>query len=382
MSPRPTRLLLDHELRIYLQGAARGLRCCLRNVEVRASEEEKIRQLVLHWLLTRHAIARSNIRVEEPVRFTNRTRGRADIVICDAEEKPLVVVECKRPGSTGYAAETQAIRYARKLGPPHIWVTDGTQHRMLARTQDGSWRETPRLPFLRELRISQVPSAPSARYSLAKARMYLRQFRNGRRVKDGDLVRFATSAHRLILGDTISPPPYSWRGLHVLEDRGVSWLSIKTPGGSWESFYRILLVATEGRVETAGIGLNILDTGGLLLCVAVLTPRPAHHPLQLDVSKYCRVNENGSFDIYHDGRFGGRSKPKELVLESLRESGRGDLLKRDPTAGMDRTGIHLGRLPAPQQVTPRNTREFVANLLYYGMIRHTIRRALPYSFAD
>src|SRR5204863_7201561 len=131
-----------------------------------------------------------------------------------------------------------------------------------------------------------------------EARNYLRQFDNGRRVANSDLVRFAISVYRLIFGNTMPRLPYSWRGLHILEDRGVFWLSIKTPGGSWESFYRIFLVATEGRVETAAIGLNLSDTGGPLLCVAVLTPRPAHHPLQLDVSKYCTANEDGSFDIY------------------------------------------------------------------------------------
>jgi hypothetical protein len=193
---------------------------------------------------------------------------------------------------------------------------------------------------------------------------------------NSDLVRFATSVYRLIFGETISRLPYSWRGLHILEDRGVSRLSIKTPGGTWESFYRILLVATEGRVETAALGLNFWDTDSLRLCVAVLTPPPAHHALQLDVSKYCIANEDGSFDVYHDGRLGGRSKPKELVLESLRESGRADLLTSGAT---ERTEIHLGRLPAPQRISTRNTRVLVANLLYYGMIRHTLRRADPYS---
>ena len=351
-------------------------------MEVRASEEEKIRQLVLHWLLTKQAIDRSQIRLEELVRFTNRTRGRADIVICDAKNKPCIVVECKRPGSTGYDAETQAIRYARKLGAPHVWVTDGSQHRLLDRAQDGTWRKTSRIPLIRGLRIPELPSAPRVKYSLAEARAYLRQFDHGRHVTNSDLVRFAISVYRLIFGEAISRLPYSWRGLHVLEDRGVSRLSIKTPGGPWESFYRILLVATEGRVETTGVGLNFWDTDSLRLCVAVLTPRPAHHALQLDVSKYCRPSEDGGFDIYHDGRLGGRSKPKELVLESLRESGRQDLLQGVTMDGTDRAEIRLGRLPGPERITARNARVLLANLLYYGMIRHAIRRALPYSTMD
>jgi hypothetical protein len=58
MTAQLANLPLDHAPRTYLQGTTRVLRCCHRNVEVRASEEEKIRQVVLHSLLTKQASRR------------------------------------------------------------------------------------------------------------------------------------------------------------------------------------------------------------------------------------------------------------------------------------------------------------------------------------
>jgi hypothetical protein len=108
---------------------------------------------------------------------------------------------------------------------------------------------------------------------------------------------------------------------------------------------------------------------------------PAHHALQLDVWRHCRLNDDGSFDVYRNGTLGGRSMPKALILDSLREAGRGDLLKTSPIDGVG-TEVHPGRLRSPQSINTTNSRVLVANLLYYAMIRHSLRRARPYSPAD
>jgi len=193
MAPRRgLQLLPDYRPQVYLQGRVRVLRCCRRNVEVRATSEEKIRQRVLHWLLSKEGEER--ILVEFPVHFTKLQRGRADIVVCDAQARASVVVECKRPGSTGYDAEVQAIRYARRLGAKYVWVTDGTEHKALAKMRDGTWRETQRLPFVHRLPASSVPVLPGQR-------KFLNEPGHAAAFAAGDIHRSSTATTRLHPGD-------------------------------------------------------------------------------------------------------------------------------------------------------------------------------------
>lgn len=364
---------LNYRPRVYLQGRARVFLSCLKHTEVRATPEEIVREKVLHWLLMKRRVEQSRVRVEEGVRFTSGKRGRADIVVFDARKQPSVIIECKRPGGAGYDAEQQAIRYARKLGARHIWITDGAEHRALVRRPDGTWRQALGLPFAARVPTTSVLELPSLRCSATATKRYVR-FHLSRPVTDRNLHRFALAIYRVIFANArfATRLPYSWRGLHILEDRGYSKLSIKTPGGSWAGFYRVLRVATEGRVETAALGVDAWKGGGLRLFLAFFDP--SHHALQLDASKYCNFNADGSFEVYHDGRFGGRAKKREFILEALREAGRDDLLEGD-----GRRAIHLGRLPAPNEITWLRTRKFLANLLHYGMIRHSIRKAHKYA---
>jgi len=69
---------------------------------------------------------------------------------------------------------------------------------------------------------------------------------------------------------------------------------------------------------------------------------------------------------------GGRALKRTLVINALYEACRDDLLP-------DETIINLGTLPSvPEQVTWRNSREFLANLFHYAIIRTELREANPY----
>jgi hypothetical protein len=373
---RDATLQLNHKPNIYLQGRARVFLSCFTNTERRATPEELVREMVLHWLLIKQKFERSRIRVEGPVQFAIGQRGRADIVINDAQQKPVLVIECKRPGVTGLEAESQAMRYAGKLRAPHVWITDGVAHRALSKQRDGTWRQTDDLPFLPRLPTTTVRALPRLRCSATEAKRYV-NLHLSRPVTDPGSIQFALAVHRIIFARArfATPLPYSLSGLHILEDRGQSDLAINTPGGPWRGSYRIFRAGTKGRIETAGIGVNAWGDGSLRLFVAFFDP--FHHALQLDVAKYCDWNADGSFEIYHDGRFGGRSLKRAFILETLREAGCDDLLTGDSARP-----IYLGHLPPPHSITWRGTRNLLSNLLHYGLVRHSIRTAHPYRSSD
>ncbi len=53
------------------------------------------------------------------------TRGRADYVLYDQRGRPLAVIEAKRNAINPYVAKQQALPYAKSLGAPFIFLTNG-----------------------------------------------------------------------------------------------------------------------------------------------------------------------------------------------------------------------------------------------------------------
>ncbi|MBZ0271935.1 hypothetical protein K8I61_07850 [bacterium] len=199
----------------------------------------------------------------------------------------------------------------------------------------------------------------------------LRRFENLAKLPPGVDRDFAVSALNLILAPgKFYRLPYSYRGVHILEDRGLSELSIPVPGGgTWNSLYRVFLVATEGRVETAGIGLNRCNPKNIILCVAFLKSNRKHHALQLHFGRNVEPTPGG-FAVFHDGRMGGRSIRREAVRDALIESCRDDLVAPDGR-------IDLGTF----KTTPTwsNSRKLLANVFNYALLRTNLREANPWS---
>ena len=53
------------------------------------------------------------------------TSGRADYVLYDGRGRPLAVIEAKRNAINPYVAKQQALPYAKSLGAPFIFLTNG-----------------------------------------------------------------------------------------------------------------------------------------------------------------------------------------------------------------------------------------------------------------
>lgn len=363
--------------RIFYSRRGRYLRCLVRDKLVRATPEEAVRQRILAWLIREKRLSKGQLKLEGNLSYANRRRGRPDISVCDDSGKCRVIVEVKRSEDVaGYDALRQAQRYARRLAVAEVWVTNGDQHAFARRVTSGtSWREVRGSRILRaqglgRLKASRIPNPRNQN----GVRRYLRLFPEFRSLGREKLECVLTLRKLLQQPGHFFRLPYSHNGLHIIADRDMSPLSFPTPGGRHSGNYRVFLVATEGRVETAAIGVNPWRPDNAILCVGFLKEHRKHHALQLQLTE-CRRRPNRAFDFYHHGMIGGRSMPAQLVFEAIRDHGREDLLDTDSEG---RTRVYLGMLPSFSAMTWRNSRAFLANLLDYAIIRTDLREGRPY----
>jgi len=362
--------------RIFYSRRGRYLRCLVRDKLIRATPEEKVRQRVLAWLIRTKRLTKFQLKLEDNLRYANRSRGRPDISVCDDSGRCRVIVEVKRSEDVaGYDALRQAQRYARRAAVTEVLVTNGDRHSFARRAGSGSWREVRGSRVLRarglgRLKASQIPNPLNQK----GVRRYLRLFPEFRALGREKLECVLTLRKLLQQPGDFFRLPYSHKGLHIIADRDMSPLSFPTPGGRHSGNYRVFLVATEGRVETAAVGVNPWWPKNAILCVGFLKEDRKHHALQLQLTE-CRRRPDGGFDVYHHGMVGGRSMPAQLMFEAIRDHGRDDLLHIDSGR---RTRVYLGRLPSFASMTWRNSRDFLANLLDYAIIRTNLREGRPY----
>ena len=362
------------------------LQCEIRGA-VSATEEEKVRQRVLHWLIDGKSWPKDNLRLEHPYKCVGdpeRTRIRPDIELL-VGGKVKVVIECKRPEvPLSESVDEQAIMYARKSKAEWIWVTNGGSHRFLKR-QGNKWQTVNRLEPLMEGAAVPLPvkkpdfpddvsdKAAFKRYvkslkdrQLQEAGKYLEQNENERRL--------VLAMHRVLFG-VEKKLPYSHDGVHILEDRGSRWRNFtNASGGRYYTRYAEFIAATSGRVEAVSLAVspNYIngEYAGLRLCAGVTKPKRKHLALELNMGEtHCPWNEKQRrWEIYHDGRMSWISNAD--VMEAVREAGMDNWVD---TYDDGKEWVFLGYLA--ESATWRNSKKLLANLIHYAIIRTNLREA-------
>ena len=366
--------------RIEDYGDGRVLRCKYRNKLVAATPEEVVRQRVLHQLVDVAKWPRQLIAVEFTQHLASGRTRRPDILLFNERRQPCVVIECKRPEiHLDQTVLSQAEKYANAERAQEIWLTNGTSN-LFYRKVRGNWES---LPSLDRLEIAgDVPPGPTnlpdfnnpdgiADYWQEQAG--LEHLAQGEYAAECD---FALAMHKIIYGMQ-TKLPYSYKGVHLLEDRGVRPLRFGTPAGSWWGLYRNFLVATEGRVEAAAIGLQPWQTkeiDDVIICVGFIKEARKHHALQLHSSNCTRDAQ--SWRVLHNAEMSRVSRRR--VVDSVIEAGQTHLLgpQWEEERGKWLPRVKLGKLRNPAMANWRNTRKFIANLLHYSIIRTNLREAV------
>lgn len=372
-----TRNFLPDFRPVVTRGTETTLQCLVRDKAVRATPEERVRQRVLHWLVHDKGWAKENLRLEKSYPWVSdpaRTRIRSDIELLDGDEV-LVVVECKRGDvPLDERVGEQAIEYALKARARWIWTTNGERHGFFA-NRGARWRP---VDSLEPLEVFSEPPVvefafPARADDQAALARYWRSFADRQFLERGHRYnpRFVLAVHR-VLFDVPKRLPYSHGGVHLLEDRGSAWHHFgNASGGGYSTRYADFIAATQGRVEAVSVAVNRWrPTGGLRLCVGVRKPNRSHHALQLNVEHCERDDEKRVWRIYHDGSMS--RVPRDIVMEAVREAQAGRWID---TCDDGREWIYLGVLPDADSANWRNSRELLANLIHYALIRTNLREA-------
>lgn len=369
-----------------------SLRCEIRDKAIQATPEERVRQRVLHWLMHDKGWPKDRLRLEKNYHWVgdpNRRRGRPDIELLDADGRVLVVVECKQPEvHLGERVDEQAKDYANKAQADWIWTTNGDSHGFLQKKQGeprgrrSGGRHWTEVRSLGPLGILSEPPVPAVQFPEdADDEVALRrywesledpQFAEGGEDLRGRDRRFLLAMHKALFGRK-GKLPFSHGGLHILEDRGSAWHSFgNRSGGSYYTRYADFIAAkTHGAVEAISIAVNRWHAGGLRLCVGVTKPGRAHHAVQLDTANCERNKESGSWSVYHDGKMS--QVRSAVVIEAVREAGVEDWIVADEDA---KEWLYLGELPDPGRAKWSKSRELLANLMHYAIIRTNLREAV------
>lgn len=91
------------------------------------TEEEKVRQFLIHFLIEQRGVPQSHISVERQITVNGLTR-RYDLVVFDISGTPRLVIECKAPQvELTQKVVEQVGRYNKTLRAPFIGVCNGQQ---------------------------------------------------------------------------------------------------------------------------------------------------------------------------------------------------------------------------------------------------------------
>ena len=360
-------------------GERNTLLCIKRGRAVTATPEERVRQRILKWLVNERNWPVQKIELERNyplVGNPNRHRIRSDIELLDDEDHTVVVVECKAPEiPIGGPVERQALEYAVKSNAKHVWISNGDQHKFLVRKSKGTWRPTNRLD---PLETDYAP--PSVNFNFPDANdqnAVLNYFETyfpdqGYSALEENDQWIVLSIHKILFDMPNKSLPFSFGGVHVLEDWGADFHEFGNAGGGrWHNLYGDFIAATSGRVEALSVAISAWggEGGGIRLCVGVRKAGRKHHALQMDMKDCVWDETRQCWKIYHDGRMAQIGR--ETVFAAVEESGAGDWLVED----FGQPYLYLGDLNWAECATWKNSRELLANVLHYGLIRSNLRDA-------
>jgi len=166
VSKMPLLNLPSYDVRFKAEGNRTLIFDPVRKKYVTLTPEEWVRQHIINYLVTEKKYPTSLISVEMPLKYAGLDK-RSDLLVCDCNGQPLMLVECKAPEVTitekvfeQTAIYNLAIKTSNSLslgedwkGVPYIMVTNGIQHYcLIAATKDSPARFLNEIPEYKELK--------------------------------------------------------------------------------------------------------------------------------------------------------------------------------------------------------------------------------------
>ncbi len=100
----------------------------IRKKRVVLTPEEWVRQHIIHFFINQLKYPKSLIKIESGLTY-NRLQKRSDVVVCDREGKPWLLMECKSPElPLNQNVIMQAAVYNHNIRAKYIAVSNGMKH--------------------------------------------------------------------------------------------------------------------------------------------------------------------------------------------------------------------------------------------------------------
>jgi len=318
----------------------------VRKKLVQYTPEEEVRQKFIQYLVHELHVPIEQIEVEKPLTHTRKgEKGRADIVVysqfqkeqnsdADACEFPVLVVECKSSKiELNNATITQVVDYNWILDARTIGVTNGLEAEF--RVWDYNRNEymiATKIPNFYDLQFFEnwdVHLVPPVYFQhIAFSPFYTKgeliPYYDGILINSNspDYVQFlCVNLLRLLFHQGEEPLflPQSFSGVNIIEDKLCPYRSYgNASGGKWWGSYRSLLVDSgDARPKLVEISILSCQANYTVLIVAISDELRVHNSLQLNLDRCTRKLEDGSVEIFHDGKIAvgnlGAAPNKEVL---------------------------------------------------------------------
>lgn len=371
---------LKYKVQSVYSDGEKKLRCLVSKKMKQKSPEEIVRQSVLKWLINEKQIAPECIEIEAKINFVRQNHGKADIVIYNNPQKmgqPALLVECKQQKyKLDFNTREQAISYARVLNPSEVLITNGSDSIVLSK-KNGNWLETDVLSIDKRLKLSgQLPFLQSNNFNKKTITQYLikntefsswdeKAWGSLKKEEEYQLYKFAMF---LYSKEPLFDLPFSFKGVHVLEDHGIGQVKFSNASGKpVHSLCRLLLIAIRGKVEMLSVALTTFHQK-IYLNVGFIKESRTHNAIEIQLKKYSKYNEKENTTIYYHNGVMSREK-SHMAINAMKEVGRDDLID----VIKKREVVVFGKVSNGNKYDLSGLRTFFANLFHYSLVRSELR---------
>lgn len=361
-----------------------------RKKNILATPEEYVRQSIIsyfRWLL-RTPICYMQTEVSmKRYGYTSR-KDRADILILRPDGKTiLAVIECKAEHvEINEEVISQMLRYANALNTEYAFATNGKILISYQYDKKKGYMPVACPLSYRKMCCSYANNTPQV-MAIAKRKelkdledlKYVRKNYDtciGRQTRK-ELLPFLANLSDGLQDIHFILPAEDYTEFTLLKDLGVRTMEITTPGGSFNSNYRVFSVKSkEGKIYKIGISVSVYGIEPkerTMLAIAVDNGEKCHHALQLifDTNTIIAKDKQGTyFEISHKGKINvGRKGSAKIdeVLEFVR--------KEMPLLIGEDLRIHLGKIHNTDLivVTSPEFKNFFDRIISYTLILEDFR---------
>ena len=133
-------LFPSYPLRIKVQNSQQYVWDIIRKKWVILFQEERIRQLLVHHMISFYQVSPGLISVEKEIRYLD-LKKRFDVVVFDAYGKPFILCEVKSEKiRLTQDILNQIARYNQSMQAPHLLLTNGLKLLFFSQTEKGKYK--------------------------------------------------------------------------------------------------------------------------------------------------------------------------------------------------------------------------------------------------